>query len=160
MKILKKRAFACAIDSFILGSIIATIQLVIPNLLIGKSDIFNLLIIFPFFCRDFTFKGASIGKKMLGIRVYDKNWKSPSFSSLLKRSILTYTIGFLIFCKARFIDGSIIDLIDWERDKIGTRVVDNKVFAKLSEEAKQLDGDYAENMSKLYDEYVRTLYLK
>ena len=160
MKVFKKRICAVFVDSFVFGLIIASLQLLIPNITVDRSPIFYLLLLFPFFMRDFIFKGASIGKKLLGIRIYDKNWESPSFSVLLKRSFLTTFVGYFMCFKIKFVDGSIIDIIDLERDKLGTRVVDKKILKEIKKQVELLDGEYTENMSKLYDGYVLNLYLK
>ncbi len=158
MKILKKRAFAILIDSFILGFMLAGFQDLFNRW--GVEDLMEFVLITLFFFKDFLFINASIGKIIMGIRIYDNSWKRPKLLVLLKRNAFMITIGYIMWWKARFIDGNIINLFDWERDKLGTRVIDKKVFKQLSEEAKQLDGDYAKNMTNLYNSYLMNLYIK
>lgn len=158
MKILKKRKIACVIDSFIFGFIIAGLQLIIEDLTMNRSIVFYALMFSPLFLRDCLFKGASIGKKILGIRIYNDDWKSPTFLKLLKRSFLTTNYGWMLWWQSKFTEKCFSDIIEWEHEKIGTRVVDNKVFKQLSEQAKTLDGEWEKNMSKLYGEYISKMY--
>lgn len=159
MKIIKKRVLALLVDSFILGSIIAILQLIFPDLFLDNV-FWACLIVVPFVCRDFVFRNASIGKKLFGIAIYDKNWKKPTFILLLKRSFLTATVGYVLAWKYRFIDGNTLLLIDWERETLGTMVIDKKVYNELSFTAEQNSGDFAKNMTELYNEYLRRLYSK
>ena len=160
MKILKKRKIAFVIDSFIFGFIIAGLQLIIEDLTVDRSIVFFALMFSPLFLRDYLFKGASIGKKILGIRIYNDDWKSPTFLKLLKRSFLTTSYGWMLWWKSKFIEECFSDIIEWEREKFGTRVVDNKVFKRLSEKAKLCEGRWEDNMSKIYDEYIMCVYFK
>ena len=157
MKIIKKRALAALIDSFIMGTFFVIFQELTKlfDFSIGNWD---LLLLIPFFCRDFTFRNASIGKKILGIAVYDEKWKYPSLKKIFVRSIVISTAGYVIFFKFKFIDGNLIQFLDWERDKLGTRVVDKKVFKRLSQESESYGGDFSKNMTELYHEYLRNLY--
>lgn len=157
MKIIKKRALAILIDSFIMGTFFVIFQELTKmfEFSIGNWD---LLLLIPFFCRDFTFRNASIGKKILGIAVYDEKWKYPSLKKIFVRSIVISTAGYVIFFKFKFIDGNLIQFLEWERDKLGTRVVDKKVFKRLSQESESHGGDFSKNMTELYHEYLRNLY--
>ena len=159
MKILKKRAIALLIDSFLFAFPIAALQIIFTDLLSGKGLLLLILFI-PFFMRDIVFKNASIGKKLLGICIYDKEWKKPSFKKLLARSFCTATVVYAMLYKAIFADGNFLAPIDWELNKLGTRVIDKKVFEKLDETAKNMNGTYEKNMSELYGAYLRDLYLK
>ena len=62
--------------------------------------------------------------------------------------------------KSKFVDGGVISLFDWERDTLGTRVIDKRVYKELESIAKNRNGDFAKNMTELYNEYLRSLYLK
>ena len=157
MKILKKRAIAAFIDSFLFGSAVAACQLAIPDLLDGKGLLLILLFI-PFFCRDFLFLNASIGKKIMGIAIYDRKFERPKLFTLFKRSFLTATVGFALLYKAKFVDGSIIGLFDFEREKTGTFVIDKKVYKKLEAQASEQNSDFAKNMTELYNAYLRDAY--
>ncbi|MBQ8719985.1 MAG: RDD family protein [Clostridia bacterium] len=159
MKILKKRALAAIIDVFVLGLIIGFVQFLNPNLF-GDKGYLLILFIIPLFLRDILFRNASLGKVLCRISVYDNDWKAPSLWLLIKRSFLTATIGYGIFMKSKFIDGGIVSLFDWERDALGTRVIDKRVYKELEIIAKNRNGDFAKNMTELYNEYLRGLYLK
>jgi len=159
MKIIKKRVLASLIDAFIFGAIVASIQLLIPNLLVNRGLLLIFLFI-PFFSRDFVFRNASIGKKLLGIAIYDNDWRRPRLEVLLKRSFLTATVGYYLLFKAKFTGGNILAIIDFEREKIGTRVIDKKVYKELEIIAKAKKGEYKSNINELYNEYLRNLYLK
>lgn len=158
MRILKKRGLACLFDSFVLCIAIVSLQLLLKNAL--NSKILMILMFIPFFNRDILFKNASLGKFLFGIAIYDKSWKQPSFRLLFIRSVVVNTVGYFLLWKAIFIDGDFISIIDFERDKFGTRVVDRKVLKRLKEEAKHGECSYSENLTKLYDEYIRNLYCK
>ena len=108
MKISTKRALALLIDSFIFGIAVAILQLFFPDMLKGKGLLLILLFI-PFFCRDIVFANASLGKRLLGICIYDSEWKRPSFIKLILRSFGTATVGFALMWKSKFADES----IDW-----------------------------------------------
>ena len=160
MKVYKKCTVARAIDAFIHGFLIVILWKTMPMIFKDKDWIFYFLyVILPLYFTEFTFKGASIGMAIMRIRVYDKNWQKPSYSILLQRNCLVTRLRFIKhnpYCPSL----SVMDMIDEERDKLGTRVIDKKVFKRLNNEAKSLPGDWAENMSKLYDAYLRKLYLK
>lgn len=157
MKIVKKRALAALIDSFIMGTFFVIFQ-ELTKLFEFSIGNWDLLLLIPFFCRDFTFRNASIGKKILGIAIYDEKWQYPSLKKIFVRSIVISTAGYVIFFKFKFIDGNLIQFLDWERDKLGTRVVDKKVFKRLSQESESYGGDFSKNMTELYHEYLRNLY--
>ena len=149
MSVLKKRAIAILIDSFILGSIIVLCDTLLQGLGASLGN-FDLLLIALMIFKDCIFKNASIGKKIMGIAIYNIKWQPPRFGVLIRRALLMQTIGYLLFCKAMLIDRNFTQLLDWERDTFGTRVIDNKLYKKLSEEAKNMGGDYVKNMNELY----------
>ena len=84
MKIFGKRIVAFVIDLLILGCLIAILK---QFVFIKKNSLVYATLFLPLFFRDFTFKGASFGKKIMGIRIYNKEWKTPKFSSLLMKSL-------------------------------------------------------------------------
>ena len=160
MKILKKRVYAIIIDTFILGTLLVVCQTVFRENLFKVGRVVELILLMLFFFKDLTFRNASIGKKLMGIAVYDIHWKAPKIISLVKRTFFILPMGCLLFWKALFVDGKIISFFDWEREKLGTRVVDNKVLKKLSIEAKGMKGDFSSNLDILYSAYLRDLYMK
>ncbi len=156
MKIFGKRIVAFIIDLLILGCLIAILKQFVD---IRKNSLEYAALFLPLFLRDFTFKGASFGKKAMGIRVYSKTWERPSYWLVLKRTVIMVWIGFVaVFEKGDIVGEGIIDTLDAEYKKIGTRVVENAVFKKLSTEAKSLGGDFVENMNELYDSYIKDVY--
>ena len=156
MKIFGKRIVAFVIDLLILGCLIAVLKQFVE---IRKNTLEYAALFLPLFLRDFTFKGASFGKKTMGIRVYNKDWKRPSYWLVLKRTLIMVWVGFeAIFEKGDIVGEGIIDTLGAEYKKIGTRVVDEKVFAVLSEQARALDGDWAFNIDRLYDSYIKEIY--
>lgn len=158
MKILKKRAFALIIDSFIIALVFGVIDFIL--LLDGVAfRIFYLVYEVSFLFRDMFFGNASLGKRIMGIEIYDLDWQKPTPKQLVIRSFFTNTIGMVYVWKAKFIDGNMISVIDFEREKCKTRVIDKKVLKKLEAEAKMLEGDFNKNLSQLYDEYLRICYL-
>ena len=75
--------------------------------------------------KDFVFKNASIGKKIVGLIILDRNFNIPNKKTIVNRSIKVLFEGFpMIIC----------DLIDkgdyarWELEYLGTRIVDKKLF--------------------------------
>ena len=156
MKIFGKRIVAFFIDLLILGCLIAILKQFVD---IRKNSLEYAALFLPLFLRDFTFKGASFGKKAMGIRVYSKTWERPSYWLVLKRTVIMVWIGFMaVFEKGDIVGEGIIDTLDAEYEKIGTRVVDDKVFKKLSKQAREIGGDPVENMTILYNEYILNLY--
>lgn len=162
MDILRKRAIAAAIDSLMYGSVVATLSILFSDIwmfLLDTSSLIVALFFLPLFMRDMLFGNASMGKKIMGIEIYDLDWQKPALKKLVVRSFFTNTIGISYFWKAKFNDGNMLSVIDFEREKCQTRVVDKKVLKKLQEEAKSLKGDFNKNLSQLYDEYLRNCYL-
>ena len=159
MKILKKRAIAFIIDCFVFGLLLTAIQ---PGFKFNMEipKLFFFLMVIPFFIRDVFFRNASLGKKILGIAVYDEEWKAPKLSLLVKRSAVLTFIGYFMIYKAKFVDGSYISLFDYERDHFKTQVVDKKVLEKLKVQAKGEDGDFNKNLTRLYKEYLMDIYMK
>ena len=159
MKILKKRATAIFIDCSILVFVMAGLAEIFKLYLPVLADWVELLLITLFF-KDALFQNASIGKKIVGIEIYDVNWDKPTFKALVKRSVFMYTAGYVLMYKLYFIDGTFIDIFDWERERLHTRVIDKKVYKELSEEAKKEGSNFSKKMSELYDAYLRDLYMK
>lgn len=156
MNILVKRLFAFIIDLLILGCFILILKqfTTIEKLSLKYASLFLLLLF-----RDFTFKGASIGKKIMRIRIYDSQWNKPSFFLVLKRTCVLIYVNFdTVFQRGDIVGEGVIDAIAREYKATGTRVVENNIFEKISAEAKKLDGNWSDNMSKLYNEYIRNFY--
>ena len=155
-----KRYIAMLIDSFAFGLILAICKFGLDALEFRSLEIMFALIVLVLSLRDVIFANASFGKKCVGISVYDLNWKKPKIAVLIKRSFSTATLGMAILFKSRFSEEGTISFIDWERDKLGTMVIDDKVFEELRLIAEAQKGDFAANMTALYNKYLREMYLK
>ena len=154
MKVFRKRAVALLIDSFLLGAL-----LVLTQELLNWGD-WDILLIILFFFKDCVFKNASIGKKLMGLSIYNSDWKAPSIKVLFKRGALMLTVGYLLTWKALAVGESLISVFDFERERLGTQVIDKRVYSELAQQAKQRDGDFSKNMTELYNSYLRDLYIK
>ena len=160
MKVFKKLVMSFFIDSFIVGSILVAVNKMLDfcGWNFGNWDI--LLLLGMLSIKDLAFRNGSIGKKIMGIAIYDGNWRAPKIKTMLKHSLIMPFAGFVLASKAKFIDGNLIRVFDFERDRIGTMVIDKKLFKEFHEQAKLQDGDYADNMTRLYNEYLRSIYCK
>ena len=159
MKILKKRAIALLIDGFIWGVIdtvaIRPFYLLIPD---GWKNLAAFIVLCPLFFRDIVFRNASIGKKLVGIAVYDEKWECPRFGKMILRSAVMLSLGYVWLIIITITGGDKTDVLRWETERFGTRVVSKKDLKKWREEAKSLPGDLNENTSRLYDEYLKKMY--
>lgn len=158
MDIMKKRAFALLIDGVLLGVYYETIRHVLPGWYFKLGSIGYAILLSVFFLKDIVFKNASIGKKIMGIQIFDERWENPSFFRLIKRSFMISTVGFAKMWKTKFMSGEILTIFDYEREKLGTSVIDNKVYFELKSQAEIMRGDFSKNMTDLYNEYLRSKY--
>ena len=163
MKITTLRAAAFFFDTllfaFCLGGIFFAFDI---NGKTFYGTLIMIVLFIPFFFKDCIFKNASIGKKIFGIRIYSKTWQPLSPFSIFKRNVVMLTIGYLMYFKSKALNptSGMLDLIDWERKRLGTVVIEKDIFQKLSQEAIEKKGDYAENMTRLYGEFLRDSYSK
>lgn len=157
MKILKKREIAVFIDTLTVG-IIHTVGIQVLETVFKLSSIgtiLNVILITPIFFKDLVFKNASIGKKIMGIAIYDDKWNKPNAKQIIKRSLLMMTYGFVLFWKTIFVGESKITLFDWERETLKTRVIDKKIlkeFEQMKAKDKTVDID------QMYNQYLMSLY--
>ena len=63
-----------------------------------------------------------------GIEIFDCNWKKPKGYILIKRAFLMLTVGYVICYKSFFVDKDNFRIFDYERETLGTYVIDKKVF--------------------------------
>ncbi len=166
MKILKKRILAFVIDSFFLGLLLMDFLDIIARInsnvdFIDFESFFAVLFIF----KDCIFINGSLGKKIMGLVVYNANWQRPSFVHSLKRTVATNFIAPFMFFKA-FISFSGPDHVDklrffsWEKNVLNSFVIDKKVYRKLKADAEGMDGNFSYNMTELYMMYLRDIYSK
>ena len=160
MKILKKRILAFFIDNIIVGLALALAIEILKRFDIGIEKLAFLLAAFLLIFRDFIFRNASIGKKFLGLRVYDGNWEKPKASILLKRCFFSSFVGTFILFKAKFFDENSLMFFNYEKEKLNARVIDKKVYNNLKKTAELKEGTFSQNMTELYDEYLKKNYDK
>ena len=161
MKVLKKRIFALFFDSFILGVYYEMCRRFLPEWFSYLGSLGYVLLLSPFVLKDLVFRNASIGKKIMGLRIYDINWQKPSFSVLIKRTCIVSVLGFAQFWRALFVNGNYIAIFDMERDKMKTFVIDKKVYKKLREDVENETGKIDNQiMTARYNQYLRDLYIK
>ena len=158
-KILKKRIVASIIDSIIVASYIAILQLALPQWYAWCLDKFGglilIVLLIPYFLKDLIFRNASIGKMIEGIAIYDDNWKRPNPFLLIKRSFIMLTVGYVKFIKTKFTSGNLLTFFDWEMDDLNTRVVDKKFFKYMESQLNDKE-DRATQMSRMYSEYLKS----
>jgi len=163
MKILKKRILAVVIDYFLYGSIITVLSIIFSEtwkFFLDSCGVLVPLVLLPLVCRDFIFQNASLGKKLMGLRIYDKNWKKPSLKTLFFRSLGMSTFGYIILLKAFLAGDSFIVGIDWEFNCFGTVVIPNKLFKELDKTAKESGNRYDKKMTELYFDKLQKEYIK
>ena len=159
MKIYAKRIVAEIIDSFIY--IFPIILLLVYFPFFRKMDIFFYILLLRIVqFKEVVFRGKTIGRIIMKIKIYDSNWEEPSATVLLKRWHLVTTMQNFHSYSVWKTRPSKMKIINTEREKFGTRVIDKKNFLRFSEKAKALPGRWQDNMCRLYDEYLFKLYAK
>ena len=133
---------------------------VLPTWFFEFGTISYLILLSPLLFKDLLFRNASLGKKIMGIAIYNEKWEAPRVMLLVKRTALMLTVGNSLLYKAYLVDGNKLKLFDWERETFNTRVVDKKVLREIKENAEKMGGDVCENMTKLYNEYILGVYGK
>jgi hypothetical protein len=158
---LEKRILAILIDGFVFGAIYTLLKdFVIPEPFFKLGLISYLILFIPLFCKDMLFGNASLGKKVMGIKIYTTDWKKPTPLLLFKRALFMMTKGYLIWMKSTFAEKNDIAVFDYEREVLGTYAIEDAVCQKLKKEANAKSGSFESNMSELYTAYLRSLYLK
>ena len=126
----------------------------------GRDIFFYIILFGAFQFKEVVFRGKTIGRIIMKIKIYDSNWEEPSAAVLLKRWHLVTTMRNFHSYSIWKTRPSKMKIIDTEREKFGTRVIDKKDFKRFSEKAKALPGRWQDNMCRLYDEYLFKLYAK
>lgn len=155
MKIFKKRCIAFFIDAFIYCFLLVLFHEFIYT---PKYELTHLIFFCPSFLKDCLFKNGSIGKKLMGIAVYDSDWSKPSFILSLKRTVMSSVVGLALVWKSVFIGGSKMILFEWEKNVVKTFVIDKKVYKALCADAEKMEGDFTKNMTELYMTYLKDFY--
>ena len=164
MKVLKKREIAFLIDTFVFAFLFVGIMELLkswnPDIAKFVVKIFGLPILSLQLLRDLPFLNASLGKQIMGLRIYDDNWQKPNVFTIIKRSFITSFGGLAILYKEVFVTGNYISLFDFEAKYAHTHVIDKKVFETLKEEIRGEPGDFAKKMTEAYNRYLRDCYIK
>ena len=165
MKVFKKRVIAFIADIFLICSILVVCDEVLSSFFVNVSrfDIFILLFLVSF--KDCIFINASLGKKIMGLRIYDSNWEKPKLFHSIKRTLATYFLApFMIFRSYVSLNGpDYVDKLGFfnlEKNVLKSFVIDKKVYKKLKADAEGMDGNFADNMTELYMMYLRDIYSK
>ena len=137
MRILFKRKAAAFIDYFLIGTVLTVCGLsnapewfwhfefnigVVP---VSLPSIGFFIVLLLIIFKDFVFRNASVGKKIMKLRIVDENWNIPSFKLMLKRGFMMQTVGYATYIKYCFLGG---DIVDWEMKCLRTQVVSLKQF--------------------------------
>ena len=160
MKILTKRAIALFIDGLVFGIYYSLCHNILSNWIEYLGTVVYVILLVPLFFKDIIFRNASIGKKIMGIAIYDVNWEKPKLAILVKRAFLMLTVGYLLFWKSMFVDGEIIALFDWERNSLKTVVIEKKVLKKFQKELQEQNEDDCTKLTDMYNAYLRDLYIR
>ena len=126
MRLLFKRGIALIIDGFLFGLLYVPCEWYISNRFQSIGSFGYLILFLPFFLKDLAFGKVSIGKKILGLQIFDINCQKPKSLILIKRAILMSSLGYLVLLKAIFIENNIVSFFDWEERVLKTRVVEKK----------------------------------
>ena len=159
MKVYGKGIVAEFIDAFIYAFLIVLLDFHFPFLK-ERDIVFYLLLLYTEQIKEIVFKGVTIGRIIMKIRIYDSNWEKPSVAIMLKRWHLV--TGMQTYKAHRlFVERySKMEIIEAELNTFGTRLIEIKEFKRFSEEAKALPGRWQDNMCRLYDAYLFKLYDK
>ena len=164
MKVLKKRTIAFMIDTFIFAFLIAGFMELLkswnPDIEKLIITIFDFSLLSLFILRDLVFRNASLGKIIMGLRIYDDKWEKPSVFAIIKRSAITSFGGMAVMYKELFVNGNFISVFDLEANHAHTRVIDKKVYETIKKEIQDNPGDFANKMTEAYNSYLRDCYSK
>jgi len=134
-KILFKRKIAAFIDYLILGTMLTVcgfsdmpewfwgIRFRVGALPVSLPSIGFFAVLFLIALKDFLFRNASLGKKIMGLCILDENGTVPNVKIMLKRGFFMQTAGYVTYLRYCFSDG---DIVEWELQHLKTQVVSQK----------------------------------
>ena len=161
MKVFKKRVFAFLIDSFFIAFIVSDLLFLMEIININHSG-FESFFALLFVLKDCVFKNGSLGKKIMGLAIYNVNWQRPRFVHSLKRTVASYFYILFFMCRRlynrREENTEKMTFFLWEKNTMNAFVIDKKVYEKLKANAEQMDGIFSDNMTELYMMYLRDIY--
>ena len=160
MTVLGKRMIAFGIDALLFGSIVAFLLEITPTWFGVLGSVQYIIFITPFFLKDLAFRNASVGKKIMGIEILSRDFLHPKALVLVKRAVFTTTIVYYKFLRAIFIDKNYIELFDWESSELKTIVIEKEVLKQLRTDIKQINKDESIALRELYEQYLRSIYIK
>lgn len=154
MRTIEKRIAAIFIDTCIYAGILVVIfnAFGLVEVVMLNTPLF-LLTMLPILFKDCLFRNASLGKKLMGISIYDTNWKKPHLWILVLRVCLIHIRG-LVFV----ITHNYVKFVKLERSVLKTIVIDNNVFENFKKEVEKCNEDFVEGMTKRYNEYLSSHY--
>lgn len=157
-KLFYKRIFAYLIDGLLFAFCYEMLRDYIA-IFIKITDSWGYFLVFlPLIIRDFWFRNASLGKKILGLVVVDDNWLTPRFSTIVKRSAFTATLGFALLTKLKSENHDkkqiVFSEMEWECRHLRARVVEKKAYNKLKAQASIQGNIDADIMDQLYYQYL------
>lgn len=140
-KMLHKRKIAVFIDYFSLGMVLTLISYLgrlssMPEwILVLEFEIGAVPVTLPSFgffillfvigAKDCLFRNASLGKKIMGLRIVTEEGMLPPLKTIWKRGIVMQTIGYTTYIKYRFTEG---DIVEWELQHLKTKVVSKRQY--------------------------------
>lgn len=127
MSIIKKRAFAFAIDCFVYAAFMVAFQKLLPsvyNWIVIEGSILKIILAFPLCIKDIVFRNASIGKKIFRLAVVNEEMKPPSPVKLMIRAFIMTTVGYILFWKNIILKEDMSSLVSFEKDKLKTMVIE------------------------------------
>lgn len=126
------------------------ISFVIYSVPISIPSFGTIIVLIPIIFKDFLFKNASVGKKIMGLIIVDDNWRTPNFKAMIKRGIIMPTFGYI---KLLSVGVKSMDFENWELDTLKTRVIRKSLYINMKERCKIKNGDFKYNMDDLYKTY-------
>lgn len=160
MKIIKKRAFAYVIDCLLIGIILVASNKIFISFGVDISKFNIVIVIFLSSFKDCVFINASVGKKLLGVAVYNKKWNKPTLLHSLKRTLSTFIVAPISLCRISAFHMDKMIFLNWEKNVLQSFVIDKNVYKKLTVDAQGVDGNFSDNMTELYMMYLRDIYSK
>lgn len=109
----KKRVFAIMIDYFIIAILVGTISSIIPY----NQFLFFAITFVLFSIKDIVCRNASIGKKIMKLKVVTKNNEIPPLKSLVLRNVILIFLSAIAIVQLNQSSSHIGD------DLTGTKVV-------------------------------------
>lgn len=157
-KLFRKRLLAYLIDFMVFAYCYELLREHVSAFIFTTNEWGYFIVFIPFIIRDLFLRNGSIGKKITGLVVVDDNWSTPSAFSVIKRTAVTTSLGHLLLCRLRLLNGNwemaFFAELEWEYNRLKVRVVEKKVYKAIKEKV-PVDGTMSiATMDQLYDQYL------